>query len=41
MTDHRAAAEEALTDSWDGDTHAALLRAIAHALLAHLDQETT
>lgn len=41
MTDHRAAAEQALTDSWDGDTHAALLRAIAHALLAHLDQETT
>ena len=39
MTDHRAAAEEALTDSWDGDTHAALLRAIAHALLAHLEDK--
>ena len=37
MTDHRAAAEEALNDSWDGDTYAALLRAIAHALLAHLE----
>lgn len=33
--EHRAAAEQALTDAWDaGDTHTALLRALTHAVLA-------